>query len=513
MKRIFILAITTIAIAFLLNACGSRSMNTAKNAYSQKDFDKAIENLNQELAVNPSNSEAWMLLIDSYEKKGDRVSAVKAAQKASENITDPKFINQPAEKMYSFWLDAFNQGVKHLEKFISTKQSVDFDEALKNFNLGISLRPEILQFHSYKVTLLELNKDFSAAEIAKDEYLIQLKKYADFAKSSGVHLDAKSSVVKAKLGTAVEKQTLPTGKDTIYAESYNYDNKLVSVFYQDVKKTGEPVVVYWKPEIHKHWDPREKFQYLDLEINPLGSFAQAAYDKKEYDKALKFLQMFQIFDPNNTDNTAAIFKLYQEAGKTSEAKAALDELVKNDPKNVMAWTQYGDLYSTTKFDASTPNSEIIKNYDNAIKMYEKALEIDPNYSYALRNIASVYKNKAVIYQKEQLQKLESDPKYKENLDAYFPFLKKSAEYFEKTSKTNDFKQDYQIFGELANIYLVLDDKAKLTNALSELEAFRFEMRTEPKAKREQFLLILLKIYGSMKNTDKMNEVESELKNL
>lgn len=513
MKRFLILAITAIALAFLFNACGSRALNTAKNAYTNGDFDKAIENLNQELAVNPSNGEAWMMLIDIYVKKGDKVAAFKATQKASENITDPKYISLPAQKIYSFWLEAFNNGVSNLTKFIETKDKANFDEALKNFDMGIAMRPQILQFYSYKISLLELNNDFAAAEVTKGEYLAQLQKYADFATKTGVHLDAKSSVIKAKFGKAIESQTLPADKDSIYAEAYTYDNKVVSVFYQDVKKTGDPVVVYWKPEIPKNWDPREKFQYLEMEINPLGNFAQKSFDKKDYDNALEYLKMFQIFDPHNTSNTVAIFKIYQEAGKLEEAKTSLDELIKNDPKNVMAYTQYGDLYANTKFEPSTPTNKIIETYDKAISMYEKALAIDPNYSFALRNVAAIYKNKAVIYQKEQIEKIEANPKYVENVEAYFPFLRKSAENFEKITKSPEFRNDFVLFGELAEIYLVLDEKAKLDKIMVEIDSFNTGLKFESKEVREQYLLMALRIYGKLKNTTKLQEIEKQLKNL
>ncbi len=513
MKRILFFAIFTLAIALLVNACGSRAMNTAKLAYQKGEFDKAMESLNQELALNPKNGEAWNMLIDIYMKKEDLPNAAKACMKAQENVVDPKFVKEPAAKLYGIWLDAFNKGVNNLNEFIKTKQESNFQQALKYFNLGIEIRPEILQFHSYKAALYEVKGDKSGVESAYNDFFKQLEKFADFAKKSGIALDTKESDAKAKLGAPLEKQKLPSGKDTIFAESYNFDGKEVSVFYQDIKKTGTNIVIGWKPEIPKTWDPREKFQFLDLEINPLGNLAQAAYEKKDYDNALKYLKMFQIFDPSNSDNTAAIFKIYQDAGRLDEAKAALEELIKKDPKNASAWTQYGDIYSVAKFPDNTPNAEILKSYDKAIEKYEKALQADPNYGYALRNIASVYKNKAVLLQKEQISMIESNPKYKEDLEAYFPFLRKSAEYFEKASKTNEFRDDFQVYGELANIYSVLDESAKLKSAMSNLESFREGLRNESRQKREQYLLILLKLYGNLKETTKFNDVEKELNNL
>jgi len=46
--------------------CASREMTTAKVAYQNKDYQKAVEFAKLEIQKNPNNYEAKLLLADSY---------------------------------------------------------------------------------------------------------------------------------------------------------------------------------------------------------------------------------------------------------------------------------------------------------------------------------------------------------------------------------------------------------------------------------------------------------------
>ena len=153
----------------------------------------------------------------------------------------------------------------------------------------------------------------------------------------------------------------------------------------------------------------------------------------------------------------------------------------------------------------------LKNYDEAIKAYEKALEIDPAYDFVLRNIGSAYKNKSSIIQHAQQDKETADKTYKPNTAEYFPLLKKSAEYFAKAMETEKFKNDFRILGEMANIYTVMSDELNLKKTLASL--ITLEPSVESISDKKSYYLILLSIYGSLKQTDKMNEVQTKYDNL
>jgi len=150
------------------------------------------------------------------------------------------------------------------------------------------------------------------------------------------------------------------------------------------------------------------------------------------------------------------------------------------------------------------------DYDSAIEKYKKSLSIDPNYDFALRNIASAYKNKAYKIQVEEQDKLAKDPKYKINVEAFLPYLRSSAEFFERSLNTEQFRDDMDVLAELANIYLVTNEKNKLDAVVSKLEAIEDKIDD---SKKSNYYLKMIKIYSDMKNEKKLKEVQSKFENI
>jgi tetratricopeptide (TPR) repeat protein len=235
-----------------------------------------------------------------------------------------------------------------------------------------------------------------------------------------------------------------------------------------------------------------------MNTTPIRALAQLHYVRKEFDASLKYIQLFAQIEPTNPEANTSLVALYQELGKTDDALKSVDELTKSDPKNKYAWAQYGDLLQN------------MSRYQESIDKYEKALEIDPTYEFVLRNIASAYKNLAGDVQRKQQDKIEADSKYKPDYEEYFPHLRKSAEYFSRAMKTPEFANDFQVMGELANIYTVLDQANELKQILNKLEAVESSV---PKNKRDQYYLILMKIYGDLKESQKLQEVRAKYDNL
>ncbi|HRE58793.1 MAG TPA: tetratricopeptide repeat protein, partial [Candidatus Kapabacteria bacterium] len=130
--------------------------------------------------------------------------------------------------------------------------------------------------------------------------------------------------------------------------------------------------------------------------------------KKDYNKALEFIEKATILTPDDPQISNFKLQIYDNLGRSNEVLKTLEELVKAEPNNKVVLTQYASGLSKAK------------KQDEAIKYYEKALSIDPNYDIALYNIAAEYKNKASEIQKTEKEKREKDAKYKENESLYFP---------------------------------------------------------------------------------------------
>jgi len=209
---------------------------------------------------------------------------------------------------------------------------------------------------------------------------------------------------------------------------------------------------------------------------------------------LKYVKLLTLLEPYNTEANTSLINLYLELNKKDVAIKEMEELIKTDPENKIYWEQFGSLLMN------------FGDYDGAIEKYKKSLQIDPNYDFALRNIASAFKNKAYKIQVAEQDKLDKDPKYKINVESFMPFLRESAKYFELSLKTERFNNDMDVLGELANIYLVTNEKDKLNQVVSQLESIE---NTIDDSKKSNYYLKMIKIYSDMKLNDKLNDVQKK----
>lgn len=257
-------------------------------------------------------------------------------------------------------------------------------------------------------------------------------------------------------------------------------------------------VTGWRLNLPEEWRSVEKFQYNPINIDPYAALAQKYYSNKKYDDAIRNLNYLITLKPSNKEASGLKIQILQETGNTDKAIAELEEATKISPENKRYWLQFGDLLSS------------MGKYDEAISKYEAALRIDPNYDYALYNIASAYKNKAGSLQKIEQEKLEKDPKYQIKTENYFPDLEKSAEYYTRTSQTEQFTDNHNVLLQLANIYQVIENKEKLDETLKKLDEVEFMVEQNEK---RAFYLDLLKLYSTMKNETKTQLIQKKLENL
>ena len=155
----------------------------------------------------------------------------------------------------------------------------------------------------------------------------------------------------------------------------------------------------------------------------------------KYDEALPYLEYSLKLDPNNANTYLLLHTVYNAKGDEKKAKEYLIEAVKRDPKNYRAKLQLAVLYSYEgkKDEAEKLLKEVIKavesdtaadnkikleaykeyavlkfekkEYDEAIRYFQKAYEIKKDDYEVLANLGNVYAakkeyDKAVKYLKE-----------------------------------------------------------------------------------------------------------------
>jgi tetratricopeptide (TPR) repeat protein len=487
------------AIAFQSFACSSKNLTTAKLAYKTKEYDKALEYLKNEIALNPANAEAYALQADIYLDKAMYAESADAAIKAYENAKEEELKKREQAVIQEIWIKVYNEGINIYNNYLSSPEKrFLLDSSLYMFNTGQKVRPKLGDFYRFKGMVLEAKGDSAAALQAYKEYIITLKPQIDFARSKNIYYAMPRRKSIQQLGTPTKSiSTINEAMDTSWADIYNIDGKEIYTFSSP--SDAGTILKYWKVEFSKDIPANEKLMPYNFSFEPFSILAQYYYGIKQLDSAFKYIQLITYLDPNNNEANRSLLSLYQEMGKTDVALKQAAALTKSDPGNKFYWAQYGDLLQN------------LKNYDEAIKAYEKALELDASYDFVLRNIGSAYKNKSSIIQREQQDKETADNNYKPITSDYFPLLIKSSEYFAKAMQTEKFQKDFRILGEMANIYTVINDDTNLKKALTSLE--NLESTIVDKNDKESYYLILINVYGTLKQSNKLIEIQTKLKNL
>lgn len=500
MKRILILLVALLIGAFLFQGfqCSSKNLTTAKVAYTNKDYPKALDYLQKEIQLNPNNAEAYAILADIYKEQGKLDLAAENAKKALELAKTEELKVRQNALIQQIWIESYNNGINAFNNYNGSNKEV-LDESVKNFDIGISLRPHILDFYRFKGMISEIKGDTVKGMEYYAEYVKRMEPEFEIANRKGFHLD----MPREKFLQAIGEKPINTisklteAFDTNFVDIFKIDGKELYAF-SNANDDGQKLLTYWDYDPSPSIPNEEKTMQFNFSMDSYGALAQYYYAKKDFEKSFKYIDMISKLQPTNTEAQRSKLALYQEMGKTDVALNEAKTLTQTDPNNKSSWAQLGDLQQN------------LKDYDQAINSYKRALEIDPEFDVVLRNIASAYKNKASIIQRAQQDKADKDPAYKPDAEDYFPLLRESANYFSKALKTKRFETNFNVLGELGNIYMVLDQKPELKRIAQTLEGI---LPHVPADQLESYYLVMLSIYGGTKETNKMKEVEEKIKNL
>lgn len=511
MRNIIITTILGLGIALLLQGAGCQSaeFSTAKIAVQQKDYDKADEFLQKELAKNPNNAEAYALLADIKIQKRLFVDAAKALSKANElarNGKDKKLIEKIDIQILNSWNIAYGNSFQYFGDYNSTKKMEYLDSAISLCTAGQILRPTNTLFPGQLAYFYEVKGDTAKAMSEYKKFTDLVDKEIEFGKMNNLVLGMSREEALKAIGGKIEKTKTDTVKvDKKDVGHYRISDQIKTLDGKDVfltteKKKDSTVTTLkgWFYNPSEEWRIEEKTMFNDMSLEPYFILSQYHFEKGEYDAAIDYLKKVTNIDPNNKVANSSIVQLYQKSGNTSVAFKELEDLIKANPSNKLYYAQYGDLlYNLSK-------------YDEAIEKYNEAIKIDPEYDVVLYNLGAINKNKAAEKQKEQQRKKEANSKYQVNPEEYFPQLRKSAEYFTRTLNTKKFKDDFAVLAELADIYTILGEDAKLNEIIANLEKIEY---TLPKAQKEQYYYAMLKIFSFKKDEAKTKKYEQKIEKL
>jgi tetratricopeptide (TPR) repeat protein len=152
-----LLAIASMMVYFF--GCQSTATTSAKLYMQQEEYDKAIEQLEMEVAQNPKNAEAsyYLGFCYSHEKRFEEMNK---AFDGSLAVSD-QFKNDINNVRKKYWVDSFNSGVRKL-------QNEQAEEAIKDLETAILIDPTVANaFKNLGFAYIQLDQDEKALDAYK----------------------------------------------------------------------------------------------------------------------------------------------------------------------------------------------------------------------------------------------------------------------------------------------------------------------------------------------------------
>lgn len=144
----------------------------------------------------------------------------------------------------------------------------------------------------------------------------------------------------------------------------------------------------------------------------------------------------------------SLMNLYISSQQYDKAFEVLNEILPKSPENYDLWNVKGNLHENQG------------ETEEAIKCFQKALELNPKFADALGSMGRIYFNQAVEKDNELSTSITNTAEYnKAKEQEVLPLYRQALPYFEQAHQLNADEHDYMV--ALRNIYYNLNDAANL----------------------------------------------------
>ncbi|MCX8010167.1 MAG: tetratricopeptide repeat protein, partial [Ignavibacteria bacterium] len=155
---------------------------------------------------------------------------------------------------------------------------------------------------------------------------------------------------------------------------------------------------------------------------------------KKYQESIDLLSEGVKYHPTNLELNSLMFNSYVMMGRKDQALKKAEEAVQKNPNDKSANYNYGTLLLE------------IKDYANAVKHFEKALEVDPDYENAIYNLAAAYINWGVKVREEEEEAQAKERTHKKYFEWALPYLEKLTQI--NPSEPKNWERLGQVYGNL-----------------------------------------------------------------
>jgi len=346
MKRLLsVLVLISMALGITAFECASKEMTSAKMYINQKNPEKAIEYLQQEISKNPKNDEAFYLLGRLQGDKGNIDEMVTNFNKSLE--ISNKFEKDIDGMKLFFWGSNFNKAIGKFnlanKETNKEKQTVLFDETIKLFEDAIICQPDSVSTHqNLAYAYFNAGKRDDAKKAMRNA--LNLKPDVDMYVLLGSIL-AEDKEYDEVIKLSEEART-----------HYPEDAEMLRIVSNAYIATGKLDVALSAFEEGIAKEPKNKFYRYN--------YGSLLLNAEKYNKAIEQLKVAVEIDPDYTNAVYNLGVAYVNKGaKVREEnelkeinsdeykiyfKAALplfESYLENNPEDVKIWELLGQVYA------------------------------------------------------------------------------------------------------------------------------------------------------------------------
>ncbi len=175
----------------------------------------------------------------------------------------------------------------------------------------------------------------------------------------------------------------------------------------------------------------ERAKNSDYRANDVYQYLCYEYEQaKDTVNLEKTLEEGMVKFPEEPYYLMSLINNYIYSNRNDKAIEYLNTAIAKDPNNAQLYDVMGRVYETG-----------LKDFANAEKYFQKALEINPDYIEALSNLGRIYYNQGVNKQGEA-NMINDSKQYQEELAVAKDFFKKALPYFEKAHEMKPEEREY-----------------------------------------------------------------------
>ena len=467
MKRVNIFTAIVLGafLTFTGFQCSSTELTSAKLYIQQKNWDKAIEVLNKEVAKNPKSDEGYYLLGATYAEKENMDKMIESFDKSLE--VSKKYEKEIKSSKKYHWANFFNKGVAFFNR--AAQQTDPDSAALMNnkstyaFDQAIKLEPDSIDaYKNLAYVYMNMQKyDEAIPNFMKliGEVRKGLETFFSFDKN---YIGKSETYLIGKLGQPDKKveTTYKSSNSTMYV----YESKSLDVYIEGNMVVGYTLI----SEPNSHRGNVDAYKYVGQIYYNKGVVERDKYENSKiaadsiaaldyFNKAISMLEEGKKVSPNDTDILLYLSNSYIAANKVDVAIDAFKAGVAAEPNNKFYRYNYGVLLLGDN------------QFEDAANQFKKAVDIDPTYQNAIYNLAVTYvKWGAKIAKDHEIANKDAkdakeETQSKEKYKAALPYLES---YVQKKS------DDAQIWELLGKVYTVMGMPSDASNAFKKADAIR-----------------------------------------